>query len=113
MEFEELNKRITFYDKKTKKDSNGELKDSFEVVFSCWSGVSKASIREFANSEKERKMITLCIRFEHLSQVKNELVFSFNDQTQKMEKTIYRVTSYEPDFKNHELLLIKGECVNW
>ncbi|EAG7777715.1 head-tail adaptor protein, partial [Listeria monocytogenes] len=58
MDFEELTDRITFRQKKNKKNNYGESEEVKEAVGSCWAGVRRATIKEFSDTEGRANTIT-------------------------------------------------------
>ncbi|MBC2389069.1 phage head closure protein [Listeria booriae] len=106
MEIGELDTRIVFNRKVQEKDKNGELKKKLVPVFLCWAEIRKATAKEFKESEGRSTKITFAIREQQKNKVETNMVIAFNGGNFEVIETL-------PDYKNKEILLIKGELFEW
>lgn len=105
-----LNERITFFERDTTKDENGDLVETDKDLFSCWCEIAKATTKEFrdrANDkieeiQKRRNKRTMYIRFR--KDIQSEMLLKWRD-------TEYKVIDMEEDWKSKDMLMLTVEAI--
>ncbi|CWU86953.1 phage head closure protein [Listeria monocytogenes] len=106
MEFEELTNRIAFKEKKNQKDDYGELEEVLESVGLCWSGIRRATVKEFANNEGRANTITFIVRKKQRFKIDSSQIIFF-------EGNNYEIIEMPPTSQSDEFKLIKARSTEW
>ncbi|MFZ4352979.1 phage head closure protein [Enterococcus gallinarum] len=105
-----LNERITFFERKSKKDDNGDSYQIDEDLFSCWAEVAKSTTKEFRGRsndkiedlKKRRNKKTLYLRFR--TDVDSGMLVKWRSHE-------YKVIDLEEDWQSKDMLMVTVEVV--